>query len=128
MSKVGIVLISHSSKIAEGIYELIRQVIQDVPIELAGGTEDNEIGTSIDKIMKAIQKADQGQGVLLFYDIGSAKMNAEMAIEMTESIQAKLIESPLVEGAYMAAVESGMGKKLQDIYDSVKEEFHCENS
>ncbi|OZU86964.1 PTS mannose transporter subunit IID, partial [Virgibacillus indicus] len=90
MSRVGIVLISHSSKIVEGIKDLIGQVIQDVPIELAGGTEENDIGTSIDIIGKAINNADQGQGVLLFYDIGSAKMNAEIAIEMAETKDIKL--------------------------------------
>ncbi|WP_156288363.1 dihydroxyacetone kinase phosphoryl donor subunit DhaM [Oceanobacillus salinisoli] len=122
MNFVGIVLISHSSKIVEGIKELIRQVITDVPIEIAGGTENNEIGTSIDKIAKAIQDADQGKGVLLFYDIGSAKMNAEMAVELAET-DVKLVDAPLVEGAYMAAVESGMGKSLGEIYKAMKEEF-----
>ncbi|MFA1819888.1 dihydroxyacetone kinase phosphoryl donor subunit DhaM [Virgibacillus oceani] len=119
MSHVGIVLISHSPKIAEGLKDLIRQVIQVVPIELAGGTDENDIGTSIDKIMNAIRNANNGKGVLLFYDIGSAKMNAEMAIEMAETEDVRLVEAPLVEGAYTAAVESGMGKGLQDVHDAV---------
>ncbi|MBR7796870.1 PTS-dependent dihydroxyacetone kinase phosphotransferase subunit DhaM [Agaribacter marinus] len=123
MAYVGIVLISHSSKIAEGAKELIRQVIKDVPIETAGGTEDLEIGTSIEKINAAIEQANQGNGVLLFYDLGSAKMNAEMAIEMTDLKAIKLVEAPIVEGAYVAAVEAGMGKNLEDIYDSVIQAF-----
>ncbi|GAQ19091.1 PTS-dependent dihydroxyacetone kinase, phosphotransferase subunit DhaM [Oceanobacillus picturae] len=122
-SYVGIVLISHSPKIAEGLKDLIRQVMTDVPIETAGGTDDGEIGTSIEKITEAIAEADKGEGVLLFYDIGSAKMNAEMAIEMNETEQALLIEGPLVEGAYVAAVESGMGKSLQEVHDAVKKAF-----
>ncbi|GAA0413554.1 MAG: dihydroxyacetone kinase phosphoryl donor subunit DhaM [Bacillota bacterium] len=123
MAYVGIVLISHSSKIAEGAKELIRQVIKDVPIETAGGTEDLEIGTSIEKINAAIEQANQGNGVLLFYDLGSAKMNAEMAIEMTDLKAIKLVEAPIVEGAYVAAVEAGMGKNLEDVYDSVIQAF-----
>ncbi|MGX9929974.1 dihydroxyacetone kinase phosphoryl donor subunit DhaM [Virgibacillus salarius] len=123
MAYVGIVLISHSSKIAEGAKELIRQVIKDVPIETAGGTEDLEIGTSIEKINAAIEQANQGSGVLLFYDLGSAKMNAEMAIEMTDLKAIKLVEAPIVEGAYVAAVEAGMGKNLEDVYDSVIQAF-----
>ncbi|KRG08013.1 PTS mannose transporter subunit IID [Lederbergia galactosidilytica] len=128
MSYVGVVLISHSSKIAEGVKELIRQVVKDVPIETAGGTEENEIGTSINKIQAAINKADQGKGVLLFYDLGSAKMNAEMAIEMSglENVRLRLIEAPIVEGAYVAAVEAGeagMGKDLDDVAKRVKESF-----
>lgn len=123
MTYVGIVLISHSSKIAEGVKELIRQVVKDVPIETAGGTEENEIGTSIDKIQAAISEVDQGKGVLLFYDLGSAKMNAEMAIEMSGLEKVRLIEAPIVEGAYVAAVEASMGKELNAIAQRLKESF-----
>ncbi|MGX4668669.1 dihydroxyacetone kinase phosphoryl donor subunit DhaM [Cerasibacillus sp. JNUCC 74] len=123
MSYVGIVLISHSAKIAEGTKELIRQVMKDIPIETAGGTDENEIGTSIEKISAAIDQANQGMGVLLFYDLGSAKMNAEMAIELAERDDVKLVEAPIVEGSYVAAVESGMGKQLTDVYDAVIRSF-----
>ncbi|MFU0789899.1 dihydroxyacetone kinase phosphoryl donor subunit DhaM [Virgibacillus proomii] len=123
MSYVGIVLISHSAKIAEGTKELIRQVMKDIPLETAGGTDENEIGTSIEKISAAIDQANQGMGVLLFYDLGSAKMNAEMAIELAERDDVKLVEAPIVEGSYVAAVESGMGKQLADVYDAVIRSF-----
>lgn len=123
MSYVGIVLISHSAKIAEGLQELIQQVMTDVPVETAGGTDDNEIGTSIEKIQQAMERADSGKGVLLFYDIGSAKMNAEMAMEMAGSTEIKLMEAPLVEAAYVAAVESGMGKSVQEVADAVEKAF-----
>ncbi|RFA36650.1 PTS mannose transporter subunit IID [Virgibacillus dokdonensis] len=123
MSYVGIVLISHSHKIAEGAKELIRQVMKEVPIEVAGGTEDNEIGTSIEKINSAIEKANIGSGVLLFYDLGSAKMNAEMAMEIADQEDIKLVEAPIVEGAYVAAVESGMGKNVDDVYEAVRSSF-----
>lgn len=123
MSYVGIVLISHSAKIAEGTKELIRQVMKDIPLETAGGTDENEIGTSIEKISAAIDQANQGMGVLLFYDLGSAKMNAEMAIELAERDDVKLVEAPIVEGSYVAAVESGMGKQLTDVYDAVIRSF-----
>ncbi|MFB4167872.1 dihydroxyacetone kinase phosphoryl donor subunit DhaM [Virgibacillus sp. JSM 102003] len=123
MSYVGIVLISHSNKVAEGIKDIIRQVIKEVPIEIAGGTDENDIGTSIEKIQLAIDRANSGNGVLLFYDIGSAKMNAEVALEMTEIDDIKIIEAPLLEGAYVAAVESGMGKDLNDVYYAIMKEF-----
>ncbi|UJL45444.1 PTS-dependent dihydroxyacetone kinase phosphotransferase subunit DhaM [Virgibacillus sp. NKC19-16] len=123
MAYAGIVLISHSSKIAEGIKDLITQVVKEVPIEAAGGTEEDDIGTSIDKIQEAIGRADTGKGVLLFYDIGSAKMNAEMAMEMADSENIQLVEAPLVEGSYTAAVESGMGKSVQEVHDAVVKSF-----
>ncbi|SEP92028.1 dihydroxyacetone kinase DhaM subunit [Virgibacillus subterraneus] len=123
MSYVGIVLISHSNKVAEGIKDIIRQVIKEVPIEIAGGTDENDIGTSIDKIQLAIDRANDGNGVLLFYDIGSAKMNAEVALEMTGIDNIKIIEAPLLEGAYVAAVESGMGKDIENVYSALMKEF-----
>ncbi|WP_121615385.1 dihydroxyacetone kinase phosphoryl donor subunit DhaM [Virgibacillus halodenitrificans] len=123
MAYVGIVLISHSPKVVEGTKEIIRQVNQDVAIELAGGTDDNEIGTSIDKILEAINHADKGSGVLLLYDIGSAKMNAEIAIEMADGNNIKMAEAPIVEGAYVASVEAGMGKSIDEIITTLEKNF-----
>ncbi|TFJ93338.1 dihydroxyacetone kinase phosphoryl donor subunit DhaM [Lentibacillus salicampi] len=123
MSYVGVVLISHSPKVAEGIQDMIRQVIKDVPIEAAGGTDENEIGTSIDKIQQAINRANEGQGAVVFYDIGSAKMNAEMAVEMSQAEDVKVMEAPLVEGSYVAAVESGMDKDKESVAAAVEKEF-----
>lgn len=123
MSYVSIVLVSHSPKVVEGVEDLIRQVMQDVPIEKAGGTDENEIGTSVEKIQQAIDRANAGNGVLVFYDIGSAKMNAEMAMEMMESTDVKLMEAPLLEGAYVAAVESGMNKNVDEVSSAVMNEL-----
>lgn len=123
MAYTGLVLISHSPKIAEGIKDLIREVISDVPIELAAGTETNEIGTNAERIQDAISRADEGNGVLLFYDIGSAKMNAELAIELQGADTVKIAEAPIVEGAYLAAVESGMGKAFNDVCAAVEKEY-----
>lgn len=115
MANVGIVLISHSSKVTEGIKEIVNQVINEVPIELAGGTDDNEIGTSVEKIQTAIDRAQAGKGVLLLYDLGSAMMNAELAVELAETDQVMTAKAPLVEGAYVAAVEANMGKSLEEV-------------
>jgi len=123
MGYVGIVLISHSEKVATGIKEMIRQVLHDVPVEVAGGTDEGKIGTSIDLISLAIERADKGNGVLLFYDLGSAKMNAEMAIELSARDDVKLVEAPLVEGSYVAAVESSTGKTLNEIIENVRKAF-----
>lgn len=66
MTHVGIVLVSHSEKIAIGLKEIIREVIDEVPVELASGMEEGYIGTSVEKITSAIIRADEGRGVLLF--------------------------------------------------------------
>lgn len=123
MAYTGLVLISHSPKVVEGVKDIIRQVNQDVAIALAGGTEDQEIGTSIDMILQAIEQADTGNGVVLLYDIGSAKMNAEMAMEMTEQEDVKLAEASLLEGAYVAAVEASIGKSADAMIEKLAQEF-----
>lgn len=123
MSHVGIVIISHSEQVAEGVKAIIRQVVEEVPVETAGGTDDGEIGTSLDKILNAIDRADANKGVLLFYDLGSAKMNAEIAIEMCNKENVLLVEAPLLEGAYIGAVEASLGKEIDEIVTSIKNSF-----
>ncbi len=118
MSNVGIVLISHSAKVVEGLKDIIGQVVHNVPIEVAGGTDDNEIGTSVEKITAAIERAHSENGVLLFYDLGSAMMNAELAIELCGYDNVKVVNTSLVEGGYVAAVESSIGKSLDEIVES----------
>lgn len=123
MSGVGIVLVSHSEKLVEGLKEIIRQVITEVPVALAGGTDVGDIGTNIERIKTAIESADHGEGVLVFYDLGSAKMNAEMALELMDKEDVIISEAPLVEGAYVAAVESSTGNSLAEIEQNLKEGF-----
>ena len=119
--KVGIIIVSHSFPIGQGIRALIDQVIDDVPLSLACGTEDNEIGTSIEKIQEAIEQAAGESGAIIFYDLGSAKMNAEMAIELLESSNIRIAEDiPVVEGSYIAAVESNLGKSVEEIISSLE--------
>lgn len=100
--KYGILLISHVEQIADGLAQLIDQVAGDVTIKTAGGTEDGDIGTSFDKISTVLGEFEE-EKVMAFYDLGSAKMNLEMALEVIEDKEVKLYETAFVEGAYVAA-------------------------
>ena len=97
----GILIVSHVPEIAQGLPKLLKQVAKDVSITYAGGTEDNEIGTSINKITEALDenKADK---IWAFYDLGSARMNLEMAEEMSDK-QITIHDTVLIESAYVAA-------------------------
>lgn len=102
MSKeYGILLISHVEEIANGLAKLIDQVASDVTIKTAGGTEDGDIGTSFDKINAVLAEFEEDK-ILAFYDLGSAKMNLEMAVEFSEK-KVKLYETAFIEGAYVAS-------------------------
>lgn len=98
---LGITIVSHVPEIAVGIEKLIKQVAKDVPLTLAGGTNDNDIGTSMDKIIKAFNE-NQADKILAFYDLGSAKMNLDMAVEFSDK-KVHLYNTALIEGAYTAA-------------------------
>ncbi|KRM05253.1 MAG: dihydroxyacetone kinase phosphoryl donor subunit DhaM [Liquorilactobacillus ghanensis] len=97
----GILIVSHVPEIAAGVPKLLQQVATDVSITAAGGTDEQEIGTSLEKINQAIA-ANQADELLAFYDLGSARMNLEMAAEMTTK-KIHLYDTALVESSYVAA-------------------------
>jgi dihydroxyacetone kinase phosphotransfer subunit len=99
--KYGILIVSHVTEIAAGIPRLLDQVAKDVSITSAGGTEDQQIGTSLEKIQQAIA-VNKGEKILAFYDLGSAKMNLELAGEFAKK-EIKIYDTALIEGAYTAA-------------------------
>lgn len=119
---VGLVIVSHSSRLAEGVAELAEQMAQGkVPIAVAGGTSEGELGTSVEKILQALHKVDGPDGILVLLDLGSAVMATEMAVEaFTQESQHSIVISPapLVEGAVIAAVESSIGNSLHDVSEA----------
>jgi phosphoenolpyruvate-protein phosphotransferase/dihydroxyacetone kinase phosphotransfer subunit len=117
---VGIVIVSHSAKLAEGVAELARGMGAEVPIELAGGIDAPEpgLGTDAAQVLDAIERADQGDGVLVLMDLGSAVLSAEMALDLLPEERRErvtLSEAPLVEGAVAAAVTAKLGASLSDV-------------
>ena len=108
---VGIVVVSHSAALADGVVELARQMGGDeLRLEAAGGLEDGAIGTDVERVRAAIERAMSDDGVLVLMDLGSALMSAEMAVELLEADgRVELSEAPFVEGAVAAAVASARG-------------------
>ena len=120
---VGIVIVSHSRKVAEGIYDLVMQMAsENEHIIPAGGLEDGSIGTDAFKIQAAIEAADTGDGVAVLADLGSGIMSAEMAIEMLETaISVRIADAPVLEGAVSAAVTSTSGASLDEVIEAAEE-------
>src|SRR2546421_1756506 len=115
---VGLVIVSHSAQLANGVAELAGQMTQGAtPIAAAGGGVDNILGTSAEKIQAAIQAVDGPDGVLVLLDLGSAILSAEMALELLNSEQQHVMLSfaPLVEGAIAAAIEASLGRTLVEV-------------
>jgi dihydroxyacetone kinase phosphotransfer subunit len=104
---VGMVVVSHSERAAEGIVEVAAEMGGDARIEAVGGDPDGGIGTSMDAIRESIEAADDGGGVVVLVDLGSAVMNAEIAIEEAAvEAEAGIADAPVLEGAVNAAVEA----------------------
>ena len=125
MSNVGIVIVSHSPKIAEGAADMVRQMVGDtVPLAYTGGNPDGQLGTSVEAIMAAINAAWSEAGVAILVDLGGAETNSEMAVEFMPEERRKLIvvcNAPLVEGAVIAATESSGGSSLADVRRTAEE-------
>ncbi|GGA52693.1 phosphoenolpyruvate--protein phosphotransferase [Okeania sp. KiyG1] len=120
-SKVGIVLVSHSAKLAEAVAELAKQMTQErVPIAIAAGIDDpeNPFGTDVLKVQEAIESVYTDAGVVIFMDLGSAIMSAEMAVELLPPAQKnhiKICPAPLIEGAIAAIIQASLGANLQQV-------------
>jgi dihydroxyacetone kinase phosphotransfer subunit len=122
---VGIVIVSHSPDVAKGIADMVRQMVgSDIPLAYCGGNPDGGLGTSVEKIMKAIDDAWSDRGVAILVDLGGAETNSEMAIEMLpKEKQHKVVicNAPIVEGAVMAATEAWGGASLADVRRTAEE-------
>ncbi|MDE0432224.1 MAG: dihydroxyacetone kinase phosphoryl donor subunit DhaM [Caldilineaceae bacterium] len=118
---IGLVIVSHSAKLAAGVQELAAQMAGDqVGISQAGGLSDDgeQLGTDAFKILSAIEDVWCEDGVLLLMDLGSAIMSAELALEMLPAQQRQnclLSNAPLVEGAIVAALHASLGEPLQAV-------------
>jgi dihydroxyacetone kinase phosphotransfer subunit len=122
---VGIVIVSHSEKVASGTAEMVRQMVGDeVSLAFCGGDPDGGLGSDVNKIRTAIDTAWTDKGVAILVDLGGAETNSEMAIEMLppeKRPKVLICNAPIVEGAIMAATEAASGASLQKVRATAEE-------
>ena len=120
---VGIVFVSHSSQLAAGAVALAGQMAPSVTLLPAGGTDDDGIGTSFGKVMTAVGEADQGAGVVVVSDLGSALLTAETVLDLLpddERARVRVVDGPFVEGGVAAAVAAETGADLEGVAAAVE--------
>ena len=119
---VGVVIVSHSCKIAEGVCDLALQMAPDYANLIhAGGLKDGALGTDSMRILEAIRAANDGDGVAILTDLGSSIMSAETAVELLEgAFPARIADAPLVEGAMIAVVEASTGASLEEVIQAAE--------
>ena len=120
---VGIVVVSHSGRVADGVVELVANLAHldaDGPALLAaGGLDDGSIGTDAARIATAIGEADRGSGVVVVADLGSAVLSTFTAIEELlepeTAARVRVSGGPLVEGAFIGTVQASAGDDLEAV-------------
>ena len=122
---VGIVIVSHSPDVARGTADMVRQMVgEEVPLAWCGGSPDGGLGSSVEAIMAAINRAWSPKGVAILVDLGGAETNSEMAIEMLPEARQGLVtvcNAPIVEGAVIAATEASGGASLEQVRRTAEE-------
>lgn len=112
---VSLLIVSHSAQLAAGVKEFATQVSGGkVQIVDAGGTDDGSLRTSVDRIKAGLQQVASPDGTLVLVDVGSAVLSVEIAIEDLQLEQVHISDAPLVEGAYLAALEALVDSTLAE--------------
>lgn len=119
---VGVLIVSHSKKAAEGIYELAVQMAgKDHRVLAVGGMEDGSIGTDAIRIKEGIEQANDGDGVVMLADLGSGILSSQMAIDLLEEdIAVEIADAPILEGAISAAVQAAIGGTLKEVVEAAE--------
>src|SRR6201991_3286370 len=111
---VGLVVVSHSRALARAAVALAQEMLhgKQIRIAIAAGLDDTTFGTDAAQIVDAIIAAEQGAGVVVLMDLGSAVLSAELALELLDDDvreRVVLCPAPLVEGLVVAAVAAANG-------------------
>jgi PTS hybrid protein len=119
-------LVSHSVRLAEGVADLVGQVSGGtVAVLAAGGTDDGELGTSAEKVARAVASAESGAGVLVLPDLGSAVLTVRAMLEDMPGARVVLADAPFVEGAVAATVTAAAGADLKAVATAAEEAWHA---
>jgi multiphosphoryl transfer protein len=117
---VGLVVVSHSRALARAAVALAQEMLhgKQIRIAVAAGLDETTFGTDAAQIVDAITSADQGAGVVVLMDLGSAVLSAELAMELLDDDARErvvLCPAPLVEGLVVAAVAAAGAASIDEV-------------
>ena len=120
-----VLVISHSAEAARGIAAIASQMAGDrVGIAACGGTDVGELGTAVPASFAALEiLLASSEGVVVVPDLGSAVLAARTARELLgdRADRVFIADGPVLEGAFMAAVEASVGAGLERLVAVVDE-------
>ncbi|HWQ14244.1 MAG TPA: dihydroxyacetone kinase phosphoryl donor subunit DhaM [Roseiflexaceae bacterium] len=112
---VNLLIVAHSAQLAAGVKEFVEEVTRGaVRVAAVGGAADGSLGTDVDRVRASLREIQTPDGVLVLVDFNSAVMSVEVALEESGGLPVVISDAPLVEGAYMAAVEASVGATLEE--------------
>lgn len=119
------IIVSHSFKISDGIVDMISQMVpsESVTLVSAGGSEDGSIGTDPLRIQSYVEQHRESERIYLFGDIGSSIMSIDMVLSLIDDdLRSKCfyVDAPIVEGAFVAAVQCMVDANHEAILREVK--------
>jgi phosphocarrier protein FPr len=126
---VGLVVVSHSRRLADAAVELALAMIADdvePTIVVAAGHDAHTFGTDPGHIADAIAEADDGNGVVIVLDVGSAVLSTEVALRfIDEELRRRTVvcPAPLVEGLIAAVVTAASGGSVNQVADEAGTAF-----
>ena len=115
---IGMVVVAHSKKLADGVKEIIEQMVNGQILIAAAGGADERIGTDAILIRRKIDEVYSEDGVLVFVDFGSSIISTKAAIALLPAEKRKktiIADAPLIEGSFAAAVDASVGKSLEEV-------------
>ncbi|MGP3988338.1 PTS-dependent dihydroxyacetone kinase phosphotransferase subunit DhaM [Streptomyces sp. 3N207] len=125
--RVGIVLVSHSKEVADSVARLAAGLagVPNALVTGAGGLTDGSLGTSEELIVEAAHRMDEGAGVALLVDLGSAVLTVKTLLAEGDELPepARLVDAPLVEGAVAAVVTAAGGGDLAAVASAAEEAY-----
>ncbi|OUO29142.1 dihydroxyacetone kinase phosphoryl donor subunit DhaM [Eubacterium sp. An3] len=119
MAKIGVVIVSHSEYIANGLKDLVNEMNDgSVPVIAAGGADGGRIGTSAIRIQNAIESLEDCEHILIYADLGSSVLSAETAIDIVDEDLAEkvqIVDAPIVEGSLAGVVQATISDDVEEV-------------
>ena len=116
---MGLLLVSHSAAIADGLAEFVAQVAgPDVAIVAAGGGPDGTLGTDGGKVLDGLRSLAGGAGAVVLMDLGSSVLSVRAALQeldVAENDSIVVVDAPFVEGAIAAGVTASTGASRDEV-------------
>jgi dihydroxyacetone kinase phosphotransfer subunit len=126
---VGLVIVSHSASLADGVADLVGQVAgPDVRVEAIGGGPGETLGSDGLRVYEALRRGAQGSGSVVLMDLGSSVLAVKAALgelDPDERARLRIADAPLVEGAVAAGVTASIGEDADGVLRAAEEARHA---